>query len=347
MFCGKCGNQLQNGDLFCGKCGAKVIYETPPIVQPESPLQPVPQIPPEPPIQTPAQVQPSLQAQPEPEIPAAEPATAGTAVSCTEQSTTDPDRRKNLYIALGIILLIVGIIIYFLNYEPQKTGTLTLPYGVYNGQIMNNQPNGKGVMTFKDNSKLEGTFKNGLVEGTARVTLPDGTYSEGPYVNGKRDGNWVTIKNNSYYLYYQLYFNDKPFGSERKEVPIQMVKYEVYNFGESNNSPMKTITNASIRTADTKFIGSTVTFTNSFPKPWRGEIFVKYIGPNGYIKRNPEKSPDGYSFSQLVILKSGESIEDFSGWGNEDGYAYSPGTYTIEYYWDNNLLGKTTFTVTD
>lgn len=28
MFCGKCGNKLNDGDLFCGKCGAKTIQDT-------------------------------------------------------------------------------------------------------------------------------------------------------------------------------------------------------------------------------------------------------------------------------------------------------------------------------
>lgn len=27
MFCGKCGNQINQGEKFCGKCGAPVIVE--------------------------------------------------------------------------------------------------------------------------------------------------------------------------------------------------------------------------------------------------------------------------------------------------------------------------------
>lgn len=338
MFCGKCGNQLQPGNLFCGKCGTKIIYQDSPIedknTQPitSPPLDQAQQIPSQKEYQSESQVQIDTQL---------------TANTSSEPDDNNSDKKKNLFILVGIALLIFFIIMFNIDDDTTKKGTLNLPYGIYNGEIAKKQPNGKGTLTFNDNSKLEATFKNGLAEGTARITFPDGTYSEGEYKNGLRQGDWVIIKNNSYYLYYQRYSNDIPLGLERKVVPINATSYQVFNYDGGNYSNRQTISGTTIKSSEAKYIGSEVKFTNSFPKTWRGKIFVKYISPTGRLIDNPQISPSGYSFDMDVSINNSEEVVRFSGWGNKNGYAYPAGDYTIEYYWDNNLIGKTSFTVRD
>jgi hypothetical protein len=70
------------------------------------------------------------------------------------------------------------------------TGTLTLPDAIYEGTLVNNKPMGRGVLTFQDESRIEGTFW-GLdhVIGSGVMTLASGSRYEGAIVNYKAHGD--------------------------------------------------------------------------------------------------------------------------------------------------------------
>ncbi|MCB0708408.1 MAG: WG repeat-containing protein [Chitinophagaceae bacterium] len=63
-----------------------------------------------------------------------------------------------------------------------KSGT------IYEGEVVNNVPNGKGKMTFTSGTVYEGDFVNGKYEGKGKYTFSNGDFYEGGFVNGKRSG---------------------------------------------------------------------------------------------------------------------------------------------------------------
>ena len=80
------------------------------------------------------------------------------------------------------------------NTNPQANNTqtkTTLKYKsgtIYEGEVVNNVPNGKGKMTFTTGTVYEGDFVNGKYEGKGKYTFSNGDFYEGDFVNGKRSG---------------------------------------------------------------------------------------------------------------------------------------------------------------
>ncbi len=71
----------------------------------------------------------------------------------------------------------------------QTTTTLKYKSGtIYDGEVVNNVPNGKGKMTFTSGSVYEGDFVNGKYEGKGKYIFNNGDIYEGGFVNGKRSG---------------------------------------------------------------------------------------------------------------------------------------------------------------
>jgi len=67
-------------------------------------------------------------------------------------------------------------------------GTLTFPDGRrIVGHFLEYRPHGK-AMDSGPNGSFDGEWVNGVLNGPAIVTAPDGSRYEGPYVNGKREG---------------------------------------------------------------------------------------------------------------------------------------------------------------
>ena len=57
----------------------------------------------------------------------------------------------------------------------------------YNGEILNNIPNGKGILTYQ-NEKYDGYFQNGLFHGYGEFTYKNGGIFKGEWISGKRHG---------------------------------------------------------------------------------------------------------------------------------------------------------------
>jgi hypothetical protein len=75
------------------------------------------------------------------------------------------------------------------------------------------------------------------------------------------------------------------------------------------------------------------------------ELYIKYINPNGSLKRNSKISPNGYSRSQTEKLTTLTKEINFSGWGNADECTYDIGKHRIEIYVDEYLIHTKEFVV--
>jgi serine/threonine-protein kinase len=76
-------------------------------------------------------------------------------------------------------------------------------------------------------------------------------------------------------------------------------------------------------------------------KPLSGKLRVKYFNPDGSLRRG-EISPPGFTMEENVNILDSKQVT--SGWGNDNGTAYNvPGTYRIEFWWENKKVGETSF----
>jgi serine/threonine protein kinase len=76
------------------------------------------------------------------------------------------------------------------------------------------------------------------------------------------------------------------------------------------------------------------------------DLSIKYIEPDGTIKRNPKISPIGFSMSSNVWVSSSTTELDLGGWGNEYGYSYGIGKHRVEIWYNDKLIGSGSFEVT-
>ena len=58
----------------------------------------------------------------------------------------------------------------------------------YVGMFVNGHPDGKGVYTWENGARLEGTFKAGKAHGPGLYVSSKGTRYEGPFESGKLNG---------------------------------------------------------------------------------------------------------------------------------------------------------------
>lgn len=76
----------------------------------------------------------------------------------------------------------------------QHSGELQLEYGRYIGGILDNKPNGQGIIYYKDHHdgiiKYDGEWKNGIIDGYGVMTFESGRY-EGYFTNEEPNGQGV------------------------------------------------------------------------------------------------------------------------------------------------------------
>jgi hypothetical protein len=76
----------------------------------------------------------------------------------------------------------------------RHTGSITTIEGLYEGELINSKPNGKGVFKFNDGGRYEGDFVDGKFtgKGVMLYTFPSSGYRyEGDFVDGNRHGKGV------------------------------------------------------------------------------------------------------------------------------------------------------------
>lgn len=74
-------------------------------------------------------------------------------------------------------------------------------------------------------------------------------------------------------------------------------------------------------------------------------LYLKYINPDGSVRRNSETSPAGYSRSETQNLNINTKSIDISGWGNAGKCIFNVGENRIEVYVDEYLIHSKSFVV--
>ena len=74
-------------------------------------------------------------------------------------------------------------------------------------------------------------------------------------------------------------------------------------------------------------------------------LYLKYINPNGSLKRNSKTSPTGYTRLETQNINLRTHSINISGWGNSDECTYEIGKNRIEVYVDEYLIHSKEFTV--
>lgn len=74
-------------------------------------------------------------------------------------------------------------------------------------------------------------------------------------------------------------------------------------------------------------------------------LYIKYINPDGSLRRNSETSPVGYSRSETQKLNTHTRSIDISGWGNAEKCIYNVGKNRIEVYVDEYMIHSNDFFV--
>ena len=102
----------------------------------------------------------------------------------------------------------------------------------------------------------------------------------------------------------------------------------------------------SFEVADIKFISPRITYNNIGSTSDIIVLDIRIKNPDGSLRRNAD-SPIDYTFSDILSVQPNERNKRIllSGWGNESGGAYSPGTYTYEIWSDGQMLRSSRFTV--
>ena len=114
------------------------------------------------------------------------------------------------------ILSMPGVVIsgYFINGKMQGKGCMSYYKDIvftYEGDFVDNVPNGVGKFTFSDDSVYEGEVKDSKPNGKGKMVSSKGNTYVGTYVNGKREGLFEAwFKNGDYFK--GEYKNDEPNG---------------------------------------------------------------------------------------------------------------------------------------
>lgn len=132
---------------------------------------------------------------------------------------------------LGIVILVassLNIASYATHPQPSIAKTVTLPdgsscegqfqglngtglcvyspgnpsdYDYYRGEIRNGEPNGRGLLVYKNRDRYEGQFRNGMPDGVGMFLFTSGDRYEGQFRNGKANGRGTfTFTNGDRYL---------------------------------------------------------------------------------------------------------------------------------------------------
>ena len=86
-----------------------------------------------------------------------------------------------------------------------KAQNLALSSGKYYGEVMNQMPEGWGVLI--SSSLYEGEFKKGVLNGKGRLIKEEGDYFEGSFENGLLNGQGIYVCKD--FIYTGLFLSGK------------------------------------------------------------------------------------------------------------------------------------------
>ena len=281
----------------------------PPVENPPPPQQPKP----------PVTVKPPIQTNPPP--------SSGPALSITDVRVRNEDKEGN------------GLSEYKISFDYEETRWIS-----YYVKLVNNtderlrgklgiryiQPDGK----LKQNSKSPPnyTFEQTIdVTDTAEMTGGWGKATGGTFEPGRhRVEFWWDGKR----------IHQLTFAVSEPEVSLKISSIRLRN--ETKDSEPLGEFGQSFSQDEARFITYHLQLVNTTSLPQKGQIGVKYFGPDGKMLRG-SKSPDGFTMTQSVNVTDRASVNN--GWGNSSGNYFSPGRYRIEFWWNDKRIGQTYFDV--
>jgi uncharacterized protein YraI len=118
---------------------------------------------------------------------------------------------------------------------------------------------------------------------------------------------------------------------------LQIIKVTNLRVGNWNNGNWITQAGETLYADDIRYLKPVITYDASINRGFT--FYVKIIDPDGYIKRNTNTSPAGYSYSTTGNIKSGAGNSfTLNGWGRDERGTYSAGVYTIEVWYEGVCL---------
>lgn len=231
----------------------------------------------------------------------------------------------------------------FENNNFNGKGTLIRPNGAkYEGEFSDGKKNGIGILQMPDGSKYEGEFRNDELNGKTKITKPNAEIIEGVFSSGKQDGEFKRFPPNnsdeSGLVFVSTWRNGIQNGKEEVRAPVSLGDIKTGNF---NKGEGVTDWNTRFSKSQVRYIHYAATVSSESPHTISGEILVKYIQPNGYVKRNANISPAGGSITE----KTNGYGRIGMGWGNSDVSIYEYGRHYIQFFWKGIQIGETYFDV--
>ncbi len=108
--------------------------------------------------------------------------------------------RNQLEILAVVIILILGLSVFFVNRKRQATLTYENGKMTYTGTVVNNRFNGQGKLTYPNGDTYEGQFEDGVFSGQGTFKSSIGWSYVGEFKKGLADGKGVlTAKNQKVY----------------------------------------------------------------------------------------------------------------------------------------------------
>ena len=93
---------------------------------------------------------------------------------------------------------------------------------------------------------------------------------------------------------------------------------------------------------EARYISYYITLTNNTNDRLKGKLGVKFIGPDGSLRRNSQ-SPVGFTYDDEVDVQ--KTLDTSGGWGHVDGGTFVPGRHQIEFWWAGQKIYQTTFAI--
>lgn len=131
------------------------------------------------------------------------------------------------------------------------------------------------------------------------------------------------------------------YSEELSSAPFQIRSVSIANTEQDGR--LITSYGSKIYSYKTKYI--TPKLYVKLQSPGTYDIYVKFYTPTGLSTAADGSSPSGYSYKYTVSMLSGADFYPLSGWGGKDAGHWKAGDYRLEFYYQDELIGKTTFTI--
>ncbi len=187
-----------------------------------------------------------------------------------------------------------------------------------------------------ENSPEGYSYKNTITIGNGASTVRCSGWG------GNTAGNWKPGE----YIF-EFYFKNKLMYVKAFTVTAAPEEFEITSVEIINGDYDGNIINRGyeIPSSNTNYIGSILGL--KCHKAGTYDIYVKFYTPNGLSLASGDNAPEDYSFKIQMPINNNTTTYQVMGWGGKDAGHWKPGEYSVQYYYNDNLLISVPFVVTD